>query len=100
MLGPEPPGHIVTQSGDIDNRIKTLLDALKKPELNALPGGSVPTSNENPFFCLLEDDNLIVSLAVETDRLLEPDVHPSEVELIIHVTTRQLRVLIGTIGLA
>ncbi len=28
LLRPEPPGQIVTQSGDIDNRLKTLLDAL------------------------------------------------------------------------
>ena len=33
LLRPEPPGKIVTQSGDIDNRLKTLLDALKGPDL-------------------------------------------------------------------
>ena len=29
LLRPEPPGSIVTQGGDIDNRLKTLLDSLK-----------------------------------------------------------------------
>ena len=29
LLRPEAPGSIITQGGDIDNRLKTLLDALK-----------------------------------------------------------------------
>src|SRR6516165_5995099 len=28
FLRPQPPGSLITQGGDIDNRIKTLLDAL------------------------------------------------------------------------
>src|SRR2546425_1957963 len=31
FLRPEPPGLLVTNSGDIDNRVKTLLDALRMP---------------------------------------------------------------------
>jgi hypothetical protein len=31
LLRPEPPGNIVTQGGDMANRLKTLLDALKVP---------------------------------------------------------------------
>jgi hypothetical protein len=101
MLRPELPGSIVTSRGDIDNRIKTLLDALKVPsEPNALPRGAVPEENERPFMCLLEDDSLIVSLSVRTDRLLEPVNDRSEVVLLVAVKTRQLRTLIGTIGLA
>ena len=34
LLRPEPHGRLVTQGGDIDNRIKTLLDALKVPDKN------------------------------------------------------------------
>jgi len=90
MLRPEPPGRIVTQGGDIDNRIKTLLDSLKMPRHeNELPPGAAPESNENPFFCLLEDDNLISRLAVEADRLLEPGVPDSEVVLLINVQTER-----------
>jgi hypothetical protein len=101
LLRPEPPGSIVTQGGDIDNRIKTLLDALKVPsEPNAVPKDALPSDDEEPLFCLLEDDALIVHLAVRTDRLLEPVVDSSEVVLLIHVTTKQLRVLMGTIGMA
>jgi hypothetical protein len=72
LLRPEPPGRIVTQSGDIDNRLKTLLDALKLPDQGSLPNNASPQVNEAPFYCLLQDDNLITDLEVATDRLLDP----------------------------
>ena len=59
LLRPEPPGNIVTQGGDLANRLTTLLDAPKVPNHpNALPMGAVPAAGESPSFCLLEDDNL------------------------------------------
>jgi hypothetical protein len=89
FLRPEPPGAIVTKGGDIDNRIKTLLDALKVPNgPGALPKDASPAADEDPFFCLLEDDNLVTSLNIKTDRLLEPNIPPSEVLLLIHVRTK------------
>ena len=89
FLRPEPPGRIVTQGGDVDNRIKTLLDALKVPnDPSALPEGVSLTADEDPLFCLFEDDNLITSLAIKTDRLLEPDASPGLAVLLIHVRTR------------
>jgi hypothetical protein len=100
VLWPQAPGAIITSGGDIDNRLKTLLDALKMPsEPTALPPGVGPQLGEEPFFCLLEDDSLVTKLAVDTARLLEPTGSTSEVELWIRVTTRQLHVLMGTIGL-
>jgi len=101
LLRPEPPGSIILQSGDIDNRLKTLLDALKVPDSpNALPAGETPKEDENPFFCLLEDDSLITRISVSTNRLLEPTSSPSEAVILIHVITKQIAVYIGTIGLA
>jgi hypothetical protein len=89
FLRPEPPGRIVTQCGDIDNRLKTLFDALRMPrEPNDIPKGDVPEAGENPFFCLLEDDNLITKVAVTTDRLLKRCENPSFVVLLITVRTR------------
>lgn len=47
LLRPEPPGRIVTQGGDIDNRLKTLLDALKAPRESAeVPPGDTPSQDE------------------------------------------------------
>jgi hypothetical protein len=88
LLRPEPAGRIITQGGDIDNRIKTLLDSLKIPDSSqARPEIVGPI--EEPFHCLLEDDNLVVRLAVRTEHLLEPGINPSEVILVLHVRTRR-----------
>lgn len=62
----------VLSNADIDNRIKTLIDALKMPRPSELPTGAAPAADENPFFVLLSDDNLVTHLSVETDVLLEP----------------------------
>lgn len=72
FLRPDPPGVLI-RSGDIDNRLKTLFDALRMPgpDSNEL-GGLEPASDENPFYCLLEDDRLISKVSIETDLLLEP----------------------------
>ena len=100
LLRPEPPGSIIQSSGDIDNRLKTLLDALKVPASpGELPTDAVPQDDQTPFFCLLEDDALITKISVSTDRLLEPVVDQSEVVVQIHVLTKKIVVYWGTIGL-
>ena len=99
MLRPEPPGKVI-QSGDIDNRIKTLLDGLRMPKVEQeLPNGDNPKKGEIPFFCLLKDDNLITRISVNTDRLLENNIDPSEVVLLIHVHTKLTRLIYANIGL-
>ena len=85
LLRPEKPGKIVTQGGDIDNRLKTLFDALQIPKLSQIKKVK-PQSGENPFFCLLEDDNLIQSVSVKTHQLLEHPNDSSEVLFFIHIT--------------
>lgn len=92
FLRPEPPGCIITQGGDIDNRLKTLFDAFRIPKVSQeIPNGDIPGPNENPFYCLLEDDNLITKVAVRTDRLLKPCNDSSFVELLIIVRTKITR---------
>jgi hypothetical protein len=101
LLWPHEFGHIVTQGGDIDNRIKTLLDALRVPQsVQELPPGATPSEHEIPFYCLLEDDSLITKLAIDSAQLLELPVDESEVAMNVRVTTKQVRVMVGTIGLA
>jgi hypothetical protein len=71
LLRPEAPGKLLTQGGDIDNRLKTLFDALSMPQqANALPDGASPSDGETPFFCLLENDNLVTAVQVRTEQLL------------------------------
>ncbi len=78
FLRPESPGGVI-QSGDIDNRLKTLFDALRMPSGKSEFGGyDEPDEGESPFFVLLEDDKLISHVSIETDSLLEPTLKGEE----------------------
>lgn len=85
ILRPEEPGNLVTQSGDIDNRLKTLFDALTIPDLQQIPPEDSARDGERPFHCLLEDDNLITEVHVTVDRLLGSNNDPHQVLMIICV---------------
>ncbi len=86
FLRRDQPGSLFLQGGDIDNRLKTLFDALKVPSEADLKVEQ-PDPAHDPFFCLLEDDSLITTFSVETDRLLaRPKATPNEVYLVIDVT--------------
>ncbi len=101
LLRPEPPGSVITQSGDIDNRLKTLFDGLRMPRhLAELVPSDSPKSNETPFFCLLEDDNLVTKVAVVTDRLLARVPNAGHVLLLIRVTTSATKMIYKNMGLA
>jgi hypothetical protein len=89
FLRRDNPGGLVYSGGDIDNRIKVLFDGLRMPKNAAEIGGFLPENDENPFFCLLEDDSLITEVSVTTDRLLIPIAageQARDVFLILHVT--------------
>jgi hypothetical protein len=65
------PGSAIG-AGDLDNRIKTLIDTLRRPlNANKARGNEMPAEGEDPFYCLLEDDRLVSHLEVETDTLLD-----------------------------
>lgn len=96
ILRPEPAGQLLTQGGDIDNRLKTLFDSLTMPRaLNALPAGEEPAPDQHPFFCLLEDDNLVTHVSVRTEHLLEPMEDKREVDLTIDVSARPTRLTVS-----
>src|ERR1035437_3593923 len=79
------PGSVVA-GGDLDNRLKTLFDALRVPHSeNELPPNATPSDDEKPLRCLLEDDSLITGHSVTTDRLLLPSGMEHHVRLIIQV---------------
>jgi hypothetical protein len=72
FLRPDVPGSVI-RSGDIDNRLKTLFDALRMPAgAHEMGGYDSPDVGEMPFFVLLEDDKLLSHVSVETDTLLQP----------------------------
>ena len=63
FLRREDSGRIY-QGGDMDNRLKTLFDALSVPSHEQICAEHTP--EDEPIFCLLEDDRLISGLSVET----------------------------------
>jgi hypothetical protein len=101
MLRPSPPGEIVGRGGDIDNRLKTLFDALSAPaQKNQVTPEMRPTSPEDPLFVLLEDDGFITRFTVETDRLLAaPPRDPDAVRLYVRVNTYVTRAMFANMGL-
>ena len=85
FLRKESPGKIY-QGGDLDNRLKTLFDALSIPNEDQVVARD---EFDSPIYCLLEDDRLITSLSVETHRLLsQPTASNHEVRLLIEVDVR------------
>jgi hypothetical protein len=81
----QPRGTLITDGGDIDNRLKTLLDGLRVPHgANEGQPGPDEAPDPNPFFCLLEDDSLVTKVSMESEQLLRP-ARPDEVVAIIAV---------------
>ena len=105
-----PPGSLIKVSGDLDNRLKTVFDALTLPNQDQI--AKAPPSIQAPdiFFCLLQDDSLIHNFQVAADRLLDgtrvhahqqssPKQLQLEVLLIIQVITRTTELIIGNMDL-
>lgn len=99
------PGDVVKYTGDIDNRLKTLFDALQIPDANQDYHLLTPKPDEVPFFCLLENDNLITKVSVDTDMLLQ-DVknpegdHENDAKLVISVKIRPYKLNFSNIHFA
>jgi hypothetical protein len=85
FLRHQAKGQLIGEGGDIDNRLKTLFDALRKPSKSEVQTlGQETESDEEPLHCLLRDDALIHRVNVETDRLLK-DAPPNALVVIVNV---------------
>lgn len=99
MLRREKAG--VLSGGDIDNRLKTLFDALRMPHQESELSGVDTPSKEKRVYCLLEDDALITKVSLNTKQLLEPlsmGESNSTVELLMQVYVQSMHPMIGNIG--
>jgi hypothetical protein len=92
----DQPGQTLLQSGDIDNRLKTIFDALRMPQVGEYVGEPLP--GEDPFFCLLQDDSMITHLSLTTDLLLEPDRDVNDVHLVITAKLWPISVTVANFG--
>jgi hypothetical protein len=101
FLRRERPGAIIQHGGDLDNRLKTLFDALRLPHEQTELGGATPTTPNQRLYCLLEDDSLISKVSVSTHQNLEPlpnGCDPSKVELLLHVIVQSTYPMWGNLG--
>lgn len=101
LLRRDHPGSSVW-SGDMDNRVKTLIDALEVPDAHCGYSSDIPLDKAcSPLYCLLEEDKLLSRVSVETDRLHDypdgADLSYAEIQMKVSVTP--LNVTMLNIGL-
>jgi hypothetical protein len=100
FLRQQAPGQLVGDGGDIDNRLKTLFDALRMPSPSEAHQAGVQSTDENPIHCLLQDDRLVTRVNVETDRLLRPASDQFDLVAIIQVEVKATRATWGNIAIS
>lgn len=75
--------------GDLDNRLKTLVDGLTVPNGSQQLAPHVDDNIRGPLFCLMEDDSLLENLAVTTRGWYQPGLAADEtlVTVSAHIVT-------------
>jgi len=99
ILWSEEPVALSEFGGDIDNRLKTLFDALQCPDINQIKPVKESFKDKEPFFCLLENDKLITSVNIHTHTLLCSE-NKTDVSVLIHVIVKATGLMMKTIGLS
>ena len=85
LLAANLPGALIRRGGDIDNRLKTLFDALSVPANAQQVPNNPDVESDKRIFCLLEDDKLVISVAVSNDRLLSLPDNSNDVLVVLRV---------------
>jgi hypothetical protein len=99
FLRQQAKGQLIGEGGDIDNRLKTLFDALRTPSKSEVQQLGTAVSNDaDPLHCLLQDDALIHRVNIETDRLLK-QADAKTLIAIIQVSVLVTKMTYGTLGL-
>lgn len=99
ILLPHAVGAIVHNGGDIDNRIKTLFDALRIPAVKSeIPSNDSFNYKKEGMFCLLQDDKLINRVSITSYQDHEP-IDTDSVRCFIEVRTKITQALVGNLGL-
>ena len=94
LLSADDKGAIIVKTADVDNRLKVLFDALRSPSCESELPSTVEDEDKNGFFyTLLEDDALITSCRIQSDRLLKPAT--PNVILLVEVTVSPVNFPIG-----
>jgi hypothetical protein len=99
LLSSSLPGGLINKSGDIDNRLKTLFDALSVPSEQQVPAVA-ETDGDGRVFCLLDDDRLVTRVDVSNDRLFSVPENSCEALVVIRVRPVAFKVTLANIGIA
>jgi hypothetical protein len=86
ILSPGPPGSLLNRNGDIDNRLKTLFDALQVPDSEQSKKLASEDIPDGLVVCLMADDLLVTDVRVSTGELLDWDGESREVLLLVTAT--------------
>lgn len=86
LLRPGALGNILSGGGDIDNRLKTLFDALQTPTVLQCRDLEPPGTGPSDVYCLMSDDKQIRAVSVRTQQLLDVPPDSRDVVLVIEAT--------------
>jgi hypothetical protein len=100
LLAANLPGSLIRQGGDIDNRLKTLFDALSMPANAQQVPDKADAEPDKRVFCLLEDDKLVTSVAVSNDRLLSLPDGSNDVLVVVRIRPVAFRTTWANMGIA
>lgn len=98
ILVPHEVGRIVQNGGDIDNRIKTLFDALRVPAVSSeIPSSDQFEYGQTGMYCLLQDDKLINRVSIRSYQDHAP-IDADSVKCLIEVETKITKALWGNLN--
>jgi hypothetical protein len=69
--------------GDVDNRLKTLIDGLTRPANAEQMRDFTPPVEGAPTYCLMDDDQLVKRLTVDARRWFEPGIPLDEALVVV-----------------
>lgn len=76
LLSQSGPSGGKQSVGDLDNLLKSLIDGLRMAQNMNEVRREKPTEGESPFFCLLEDDQVIRNITISHKKLFFPSKKP------------------------
>src|SRR5207302_1911391 len=100
LLAANLPGGLIRRGGDIDNRLKTLFDALSVPANAQQVPNNPDVESDKRIFCLLEDDKLVISVTASNDRLLSLPDNSNDVLVVLRVHPLAFRATMANVALA
>jgi hypothetical protein len=72
--------------GDVDNRLKTLIDGLTRPGNPEQLQGFTQPDEGGPTFCLLDDDRYVTRINLDTRTWHEPNLDRNEAMAVVTAT--------------